>query len=115
MFPAPQGAIHMSRPVEFNDLSKHFGGIAAVEDLSFGIEAGRVTGFLGPNGAGKSTTLRALLGLGRPAEGSATFAGQRYDELERPGTRVGAVLEDASFHPGRSARNHLRVLATTGG
>src|SRR3954463_5073134 len=102
-------------PVEVRDLSKRFGGFAAVKSLSFDIEAGRVTGFLGPHGAGKSTTLRALLGLGRPSSGSATFDGQRYDELERPGTRVGAVLEDASFHPGRSARNHLRILAATGG
>ena len=102
-------------PVEVRDLSKRFGGFAAVKQLSFDIRPGRVTGFLGPNGAGKSTTLRALLGLVRPSSGSATFDGQRYDELERPGTRVGAVLEDASFHPGRSARNHLRVVAATGG
>jgi ABC-2 type transport system ATP-binding protein len=105
----------MSRPVEFDDLSKHFGDVAAVEHLSFGIEAGRVTGFLGPNGAGKSTTLRALLGLIRPSSGTATFGGVPYDELDRPSTRVGAVLEDASFHPGRSARNHLRILALIGG
>ena len=105
----------MSRPVEFNDLSKHFGGVAAVEHLSFGIEAGRVTGFLGPNGAGKSTTLRALLGLIRPTSGNATFGGVPYEQLARPSTHVGAVLEDASFHPGRSGRNHLRVLAITGG
>src|SRR6478735_2083502 len=98
-------------PVEVRGLSKRFAGVAAVDDLSFDIEAGRVTGFLGPNGAGKSTTLRALLGLVRPSSGSATFSGQRYDELDRPGTRVGAVLEDASFHPGRSARNHLRIIA----
>src|ERR1700704_5789959 len=102
-------------PVEIRDLSKRFGRFAAVEELSFDIEAGRVTGFLGPNGAGKSTTLRALLGLVRPSSGSATFDGQRYDQLEQPAARVGAVLEDASFHPGRSARNHLRVLAATGG
>jgi ABC-2 type transport system ATP-binding protein len=102
-------------PVEIRELSKHFGAFAAVEQLSFEIQAGRVTGFLGPNGAGKSTTLRALLGLVRPSSGSATFDGLRYDELERPAERVGVVLEDASFHPGRSARNHLRVLAVTGG
>src|ERR687897_1643361 len=101
-------------PVEIRDLSKRFGDVAAVKQLSFDIKAGRVTGFLGPNGAGKSTTLRALLGLVRPSSGSATFGGLRYDQLERPGTRVGAVLEDASFHPGRSARNHLRILAATG-
>jgi ABC-2 type transport system ATP-binding protein len=102
-------------PVEIRDLCKRFGDVAAVDDLSFDIEAGRVTGFLGPNGAGKSTTLRALLGLVRPTAGSATFGGRRYDELEQPAARVGAVLEDASFHPGRSARDHLRVLAVTGG
>src|SRR5215210_6692398 len=102
-------------PVEFRDLSKRFGRFAAVDQLSFDIEAGRVTGFLGPNGAGKSTTLRALLGLVRPTSGSAAFDGRRYDELERPAARVGAVLEDASFHPGRSGRNHLRILAAAGG
>jgi ABC-2 type transport system ATP-binding protein len=102
-------------PVEIRDLSKHFGGVAAVNHLSFDIEAGRVTGFLGPNGAGKSTTLRALLGLVAPSAGAATFGGRRYDELEEPSAYVGAVLEDASFHPGRSARNHLRILAVTGG
>src|SRR3954469_18794438 len=102
-------------PVEFRGLSKRFGGVAAVNNLNFDIGAGRVTGFLGPNGAGKSTTLRALLGLVRPSSGSATFDGRRYDQLERPAACVGAVLEDASFHPGRSARNHLRILAATGG
>jgi ABC-2 type transport system ATP-binding protein len=102
-------------PVEISDLSKHFGGVAAVNHLSFDIEAGRVTGFLGPNGAGKSTTLRALLGLVQPSSGAATFGGRRYDELDEPSAYVGAVLEDASFHPGRSARNHLRILAVTGG
>src|SRR4051794_14857029 len=100
-------------PVEIRDLSKSFGDVAAVTDVSFDVEAGRVTGFLGPNGAGKSTTLRALLGLVRPSSGSATFDGVPYDELERPAARVGVVLEDASFHPGRTARNHLRVLAAT--
>jgi ABC-2 type transport system ATP-binding protein len=102
-------------PVEVRGLSKQFGRHAAVDNLSFDVEAGRVTGFLGPNGAGKSTTLRVLLGLVRASSGSATFGGKRYDEIEHPAARVGAVLEDASFHPGRSARNHLRVLAVTGG
>ena len=97
--------------VEVRDLSKRFGTVEAVKNLSFDVEAGRVTGFLGPNGAGKSTTLRALLGLIHPTGGTATFDGKRYDELEHPSASVGAVLEDASFHPGRSARNHLRVLA----
>ena len=101
-------------PVEVRDLSKRFGHVLAVNNLSFDVEAGRVTGFLGPNGAGKSTTLRALLGLVRPSAGTATFGGLRYEELEQPSAKVGAVLEDASFHPGRTARNHLRVLAVTG-
>ena len=101
-------------PVEIRGLSKRFGNVLAVDDLTFDIEAGRVTGFLGPNGAGKSTTLRALLGLVRPTAGTATFAGSRYEQLERPTTKVGAVLEDAAFHPGRTGRNHLRVLAVTG-
>ena len=100
--------------VEIKELHKRFGSVNAVKGLSFEVEAGRVTGFLGPNGAGKSTTLRALLGLVRPSEGTATFAGRLYHELERPSAEVGAVLEDASFHPGRTARNHLRVLAAAG-
>ena len=100
--------------VEIRDLHKRFGSVNAVNGLSFDVAPGRVTGFLGPNGAGKSTTLRALLGLIRPTSGTATFGGSRYEDLERPSTHVGAVLEDASFHPGRSARNHLRVLAVTG-
>jgi ABC-2 type transport system ATP-binding protein len=102
-------------PVEIRDLHKRFGKVEAVRGLSFEIEAGRVTGFLGPNGAGKSTTLRALLGLVRPTAGTATFAGRRYDQLDRPSGQVGVVLEDTAFHPGRSGRDHLRVLAITGG
>jgi ABC-2 type transport system ATP-binding protein len=113
--PAAGPGRRAAAPVEVRELSKSFGRFAAVDELSFHVEAGRVTGFLGPNGAGKSTTLRALLGLVRPTSGSATFAGRRYDELERPAACVGAVLEDASFHPGRSGRDHLRVLAVTGG
>jgi ABC-2 type transport system ATP-binding protein len=100
--------------IEIDSASKHFGRVHAVNDLSFAVDAGRVTGFLGPNGAGKSTTLRILLGLTRPDGGSATFAGRRYDQLEHPSAQVGAVLENASFHPGRSGRNHLRVLAAAG-
>ena len=100
--------------VEIHDLYKRFGSVQAVNGLSFEVEAGRVTGFLGPNGAGKSTTLRALLGLVHPTGGSATFAGRRYEDLERPSAHVGAVLEETSFYPGRTGRNHLRVLATAG-
>jgi ABC-2 type transport system ATP-binding protein len=100
--------------IAFDSLTKHFGSVQAVSDLSFEATAGRVTGFLGPNGAGKSTTLRMLLGLVRPDSGSGTFAGRRYEKLEHPSAEVGVVLEDASFHPGRSGRNHLRVLAAAG-
>jgi ABC-2 type transport system ATP-binding protein len=102
-------------PIEFKSLSKRFGSIQAVRDLSFEVEPGRVTGFLGPNGAGKSTTLRMLLGLIRPTGGDATFDGRHYDQLEDPSTKVGALLEETSFHPGRTGRNHLRVLAAAGG
>jgi ABC-2 type transport system ATP-binding protein len=100
--------------IEIRGVSKHFGSVQAVSDLSFTVEAGRVTGFLGPNGAGKSTTLRTLLGLVRANAGTATFDGQTYEELKHPSAHVGAVLEEASFHPGRSGRNHLRVLAAAG-
>ncbi len=102
-------------PVEISSLTKRFGGVEAVRDLSFRAEAGRVTGFLGPNGAGKSTTLRALLGLIEPTSGTATIDGRRYRELDTPTKHVGAVLEDTAFHPGRSGRDHLRVIAALGG
>jgi ABC-2 type transport system ATP-binding protein len=101
--------------IEFLGLSKRFGKVHAVNDLSFSVQFGRVTGFLGPNGAGKSTTLRTLLGLIHPNAGTATFGGVSYEQLEHPSAHVGAVLEEASFHPGRSGRNHLRILATAGG
>jgi ABC-2 type transport system ATP-binding protein len=101
--------------IEIWRLGKRFGSLQAVTDLSFSVQAGRVTGFLGPNGAGKSTTLRMLLGLIRPSSGEASFAGVPYEQLAHPSAQVGAVLEEASFHPGRSGRNHLRVLAAAGG
>jgi ABC-2 type transport system ATP-binding protein len=101
-------------PIEISGLSKHFGHVTAVEDLSFTVEPGRVTGFLGPNGAGKTTTLRVLLGLERPSAGTATFGGTPYASLERPLETVGAALE-ANFHPGRTARNHLKVYTTAAG
>ena len=101
--------------IEINGISKRFGSVQAVSNLSFSVKTGRVTGFLGPNGAGKSTTLRVLLGLVHSDGGSATFDGQRFEELAEPSAEVGAVLEDASFHPGRSGRNHLRILAAAGG
>jgi ABC-2 type transport system ATP-binding protein len=101
-------------PIEIAGLTKRFGPVTAVDDLSFTVRPGRVTGFLGPNGAGKTTTLRTLLGLERPTAGSATIGGARYRDLPRPVETVGAAL-DAAFHPGRTARNHLRVTATAAG
>ena len=92
-------------------LTKRYGSTLAVDDLTFEVAPGAVTGFLGPNGAGKTTTLRILLDLVRPTAGSATIDGRRYRELEDPVKQVGAVLEAANFHPGRKGRNHLRVLA----
>jgi ABC-2 type transport system ATP-binding protein len=97
------------------NLSKNFGQVAAVQNLSFHVEPGSVTGFLGPNGAGKTTTLRMLLGLVRPTNGFATINGQPFGQLGNPGRVVGAVLEAQGFHPGRSARDHLRVYAAAMG
>ncbi|WP_368497843.1 ATP-binding cassette domain-containing protein [Herbiconiux sp. A18JL235] len=102
-------------PIEFAHLTKSFGTVNAVSDLTLTVEPGQVTGFLGPNGAGKTTTLRMLLGLVRPTSGAATFGGSRYAELHSPLATVGASLEAASFHPGRSARNHLAVYAQAAG
>src|SRR5919107_5151557 len=112
--PAGYGDAVSEVAIEFQGLSKSFGKVQAVHDLSFSVEFGRVTGFLGPNGAGKSTTLRTLLGLIHPQAGTATFGGVRYEQLPHPSSHVGAVLEEASFHPGRSGRNHLRILAAAG-
>jgi ABC-2 type transport system ATP-binding protein len=97
--------------VEVVGLSKRFGPVHAVEDLSFTVHPGRVTGFLGPNGAGKTTTLRLLLGLATPNAGTATIGGRPYADRPQPARHVGAALEAASFHPGRTARDHLRVYA----
>jgi ABC-2 type transport system ATP-binding protein len=106
----------MARPsdgavVRAESLTKRFGDLLAVDDLSFSLERGTVTGFLGPNGAGKTTTLRMLLHLVEPTAGHALVLGGRYQDLERPAARVGAVLEVADFHPGRSGRDHLFSLA----
>jgi ABC-2 type transport system ATP-binding protein len=97
--------------VECRALSKRYGEIVAVDGVSFSLGRGTITGFLGPNGAGKTTTLRLLLGLAEPTAGEALVFGCRYRELERPIRRVGAVLESSDYHPGRSGRNHLRMLA----
>jgi ABC-2 type transport system ATP-binding protein len=101
--------------LEIRELTKRFGTTAAVDGLSFTAEPGRVLGFLGPNGAGKTTTLRVLLGLTLPTSGKATVGGRSYRELEDPIRQVGAVLEGPQFHPGRTGRNHLRVLAVAAG
>ena len=95
-------------------LRKKFGHLAAVQDVSFTVAYGRVTGFLGPNGAGKTTTLRMLLGLIRPDAGTATIAGTPNPDLASPAQTVGALL-DAAAHPGRSGQDHLRVLAAAAG
>ena len=96
-------------------LSKRYGATAAVDDLSFEVRAGAVTGFLGPNGAGKTTTLRILLGLARPTAGQAMIFGQPFAAIADPVRTVGAALEISGFHPGRSGRNHLRSLAVLAG
>jgi len=96
--------------VKAESLTKRFGEVMAVTDLSFVLEAGTITGFLGPNGAGKTTTLRMLLGLASPTSGRALVFDAPYAELERPALRIGAVLEATDFHPGRSGRDHLRML-----
>jgi len=101
--------------IEIRDLVKRFGSVEAVSGLSFDIEQGSVTGFLGANGAGKTTTLRILLGLESATAGTARINGLPYHELPQPLRKVGAALEPSGFHPGRTARNHLRILALTAG
>jgi ABC-2 type transport system ATP-binding protein len=97
--------------LEVRNLTKRYGRTVAVDDLSFAVHAGRVTGFLGPNGAGKTTTMRALLGLLRPSGGEALIDGRRPVEMADPLRTIGAALEATAFHPGRSGRGHLRTLA----
>jgi ABC-2 type transport system ATP-binding protein len=92
-------------------LTKRYGTVTAVDDLTFELAPGRITGFLGPNGAGKSTTMRLLLGLARPTSGRATINGRRYGELRDPLRHVGALLDPNVFHPGRSGRTALRIAA----
>jgi ABC-2 type transport system ATP-binding protein len=101
--------------ISVRGLTKRFGDVLAVDRLDFEAGEGTVTGFLGPNGAGKTTTLRMLLGLVSPTAGTATITGRPYRELADPVRRVGAVLEASGYHPGRSGRDHLRVLATGAG
>jgi ABC-2 type transport system ATP-binding protein len=101
--------------IEVQDLTKRYGKKLAVDHLTFTVAPGQVTGFLGPNGAGKSTTMRLILGLDRPTEGTATINGRHYQELADPLRTVGALLEARSVHPGRSAYNHLLFLAQSQG
>jgi ABC-2 type transport system ATP-binding protein len=96
-------------------LSKRFGSVTAVDQVSFTVEPGRVTGFLGPNGAGKSTTMRVIVGLDNPTAGEATVNGRRYAQHRAPLTQVGALLEAKAVHPGRTARQHLLCLGATHG
>ncbi len=104
-----------SGQIEVRGLSKTFGTVKAVDNLTFTVPAGTITGFLGPNGAGKTTTLRCLLGLIGPTRGTATIGGQAYVDLPHPSATVGAMLEASSFHPARTGRNHLRVYCTVNG
>src|SRR5215470_6856288 len=101
--------------IQVSGLTKVYRKIRAVDDLSFTVEPGRVTGFLGPNGAGKTTTLRMLLNLVRPTAGTATIGGRRYADLSDPIRQVGAILEASGAHRGRSGRNHLRMLCDAAG
>ncbi len=101
--------------LEFENVTKRYGHEVVVDDLTFTVQPGRVTGFLGPNGAGKSTAMKILLDLARADHGRATIGGRRYREMTDPARSVGVVLEPNAFHPGRSGRNHLRVLADGAG
>jgi ABC-2 type transport system ATP-binding protein len=98
--------------IKVDALTKDFGSIRAVDNVSFEVQPGRVVAFIGPNGSGKTTTLRMLLGLVTPTSGEAQIGGRRFADLDDPTRQVGAVLEARAFHPGRSARDHLRVIAT---
>jgi ABC-2 type transport system ATP-binding protein len=101
--------------IETAGLTKRYGSVTAVDDLSFAVREGAVTGFLGPNGAGKTTTLRMILALARPTAGHATVLGRPYAQLDEPARAVGANLEIAGAHPGRKGRDHLRALAAMAG
>jgi ABC-2 type transport system ATP-binding protein len=101
--------------ISFSKLTKRYGSVLAVDDLSFDVQPGKVTGFLGPNGSGKTSTLRILLGLAAPTSGTATIDGLAYRQLPDPVRQVGAALDSSCFHPGRSAAQHLRIITTATG
>jgi ABC-2 type transport system ATP-binding protein len=101
--------------LEFEHVTKRYGHDVVVDDLTFTVHPGRVTGFLGPNGAGKSTAMKILLDLANAEHGHATIGGRRYRDMQDPARSVGVVLEPNAFHPGRSGRNHLRILADGAG
>jgi ABC-2 type transport system ATP-binding protein len=105
----------MAHAIEVSSLTKRFGDVLAVDDLSFTVDEGRIVGFLGPNGAGKTTTLRMLLGLVYPTAGDSTIQGTGYRQLDDPAHKVGAVLDGGMLHPGRTGRNHLLALAKAAG
>ena len=105
----------MEPTIEVHGLTKRYGHTVAVDDLTFTVPPGAVTGFIGPNGAGKSTTMRLVMGLDYPQAGTATVAGRRYRDLAEPLTTIGTLLDASAVHPGRSARNHLRWLAYSNG
>ncbi|HSP03158.1 MAG TPA: ABC transporter ATP-binding protein [Acidimicrobiales bacterium] len=109
------GEPHEGVAIEVEGLTKRYGDATVVDDLTFSVRPGRVTGFLGPNGAGKSTTMQMVLGLAAPTDGRATIGGRRYADLDDPVRTVGALLEADAFHPGRTGRNHLRVLSDAAG
>jgi ABC-2 type transport system ATP-binding protein len=101
--------------IRVQGLTKRYGDVVAVDDLSFDVQPGLVTGFLGPNGAGKSTTMRMMLGLDRPTSGTALINGRPFAALAEPLREVGALLDPGSVHPGRTGRRHLQVAARTNG
>lgn len=105
----------MGRVIECQGLTKTYGKVTAVSDLSFSVKPGVVTGFLGPNGSGKSTTMRMIVGLDNPTAGTATIGGKRYHELKHPLREVGALLDAKAVHPNRTAANHLKWIAASNG
>ncbi len=101
--------------ITVSHLTKSYGRRTVVDDLSFDLAPGRITGFVGPNGAGKSTTMRMMVGLARPTSGDVRYGSLRFDQLVAPARTIGVVLDARAMHPGRSARNHLRAMAALGG